>query len=99
MMPHLEIKRTVMKKLMAFIICLLMGMSIWAQKRGSFSIFTGYGAYTIHGKYPGGEKFTLRPEESIVIATDYEFPIAPKVYLQPGIQFLFCFLGIYVDSK
>lgn len=77
-----------MKKLMAFIVCLLMGMSIWAQKRGSFSIFTGYGAYTIHGKYPGGEKFTLRPEESIVIATDYEFPIAPKVYLQPGIQYI-----------
>ncbi|HEY0356167.1 MAG TPA: outer membrane beta-barrel protein [Flavisolibacter sp.] len=77
-----------MKKLFAFITCFVMVAPLFAQKRSSFSIFTGYGAYTIHGKYPGGGKFTLRPEESIVIATDYEFPISGNFYLQPGLMYI-----------
>ena len=76
-----------MKKLILVALFVSSFVIVHAQKKVSFSIRTGYGAYTIHGRLPGGENFWLKPEECNVIATDIEFPIARKVYLQPGIQY------------
>lgn len=58
------------------------------QGKSSFGIFGGLNFQNINGKDDAGNKLTNSLVPRFNIGINYEIPIAPEFYFQPGLQFI-----------
>ena len=80
-------------------LCMMLAMGTFAQAQTfmptaapsaspSFGVYAGVNLQNINGKDANGDKLTNSLVVGYVFGVNYEFPIAPEFYLQPGVQFI-----------
>jgi hypothetical protein len=81
------IKKPYMKRTITLVSFLVMLSGAFAQKKTTVGFHGGYTLYKIHGRNADGSNFSLKTEDGFSLGMNVEIPIAPNVYLQPGIQY------------